>query len=81
VVAVCTISGTKDYRLVWDWIDRNRLLHHPVEKLSSVLGASPVEPEDEFVEIEFQVLGADRPLVSAQHPSFQQRRDQVNLGQ
>jgi hypothetical protein len=68
VVAVCIISGAKDHRLVWDWIDRNRLLHHPVEKLSSVFGASPIEPEGEFVEIEFQVLRTDRPLVSAQHP-------------
>jgi hypothetical protein len=59
VVAVCTISITKDHQLVWHWIGRNRLLHHPIEMLSSVLGASPVEPEGEFVEIEFQMLGAD----------------------
>lgn len=62
-------------------IDRNCLLNHSVEEFPSVLGAPPVEPEGEFVEIEFQMLVADRPLVSAQYPSLQQRRDQVNPGQ
>ncbi len=63
MVAVCTIFITKDHRLVWDRIDHDRLLHHPVEELAAVFRASPIEPEGEFVKIEFQVLMADRPLV------------------
>src|ERR1035437_4137819 len=81
VVAFCTISVAKDHRLVGDGIDRNCLLNHSVEELSSVFGASPVEAEGEFVKIELQVLLADRALVRTQNPSLQQRRDQVNPGQ
>ncbi len=64
-----------------DRIDYDRLLHHPVEELAAVFRASPVEPEGEFVKIEFQVLMADRSLVGAQHPAFQQRRNQVDTRQ
>jgi len=65
VVAVSTIFVTTDHRLVRYGIDCNSLLNHPVEEFASVLGASTIKPEGEFIEIKFEVLLADCALVRA----------------
>lgn len=48
-----------------------------VEELPSIAGATPVEPEREFVEVVFKVLVAYRSLMSSQKPALQQRCDSV----
>src|ERR1035441_2404794 len=53
------------------------LLGEPVEQLASATRLTPVEAEGEFVQVVLQVLFADRSLMCAEKPAFQQRDDSV----
>src|SRR4030065_217540 len=43
--------------------------------------SAAIEAEGELIEVVIQMLGADRSLVCAKQPSFQQRHHPVNSGQ
>jgi len=52
--------------------DGDRLLKQPVEQLPPMAACSPVETECEFIEVVFQMLVADGPLMGTKHPSLQE---------
>jgi hypothetical protein len=61
--------------------DAGGVLKHPGEAVGGALGAAPVEPEDELVEIALQVLGADGAVVRAQQPTLGEAKDEMEGGQ
>ena len=71
-------SGAPDQRFIRDGVDDDRLLHKSVEELAAVARPAPIEPKGEFIEVELQMLVADRPLVGTQDPAFQKGGDAVN---
>ncbi len=57
------------------------LLHQAQEDESSMSAGPPVEPEDELVEIESQVVPVGAALMGAEHPALEERRHSMCAGQ
>jgi hypothetical protein len=76
-----SLGETLYHRLVRQRSHRYGLLGKAQEELSSATRAPSIETKREFVEVVVQVLSADRTLVRAQQPAFQQRSRQMNSRQ
>jgi hypothetical protein len=61
--------------------DLDGLLCQPEEELASRSRLSPVETEDEFVEVVVEVLVTDSSLMGSEHPSLEQRDRSMDSGQ
>ena len=61
--------------------DLEGVLCQPEEELASRSRLSPVETEDEFVEVVVEVLVTDSSLMGSEHPSLEQRDRSVDSGQ
>ena len=81
VVGAGGCSCASDQGLVGDRIDHDSLLHEAVEQFAAVAGATPVEPESELVQVEFQMVATDGALMGAEDPALDKRGDPMNPGQ
>ncbi len=73
-------GGASDQGFVGDGVDHDRLLHEAIKELSPVARPASIEPKGELIEVELQVLVADRPLVGTQDPALQQGCDSMDAG-
>lgn len=74
-------SGAFDQFSERDRLNAGSILQESVEEFPPMLGSPTIESERELIKIVVQVFMADRPLVRAQKPSLQQRRNPVAAGQ
>jgi len=60
--------------------DADGVLKDASEPVGRALGAATIEPEDEFVEVALQVLGADGAVVRAQEPPLGEAEGEMDGG-
>src|SRR2546422_3119773 len=81
-VGVTGLSPSASHdRLVRGRFHSYGLLQQPIEKLSPRAGFATVKAERKLIQIEVQVLQADRTLVGSDQPALQQRDHQMHPGQ
>src|SRR6266536_1374400 len=73
---VCSWAAAGD-RGDGDVVDLHGLLEQAVEEEAALARAAAVEAEREFVEVEVELLRADRSLVGAEQPALEQRGNAV----
>src|SRR4051794_18319689 len=81
MVAPKTPSFALDEASVRDGIDDDRLLNEMEEEFAAMSRPSSVESKRELVEVVVQMHLADRAMMGAEQPAFEQRHDAVHARQ